>query len=99
LQSKAIAIENDLRGTLRRSFMAIAAAVDGLGITLESTRLAEHELSSGKLVVPLVGRASDKSYVGHYLVCPPQAKHRRSVRTFTKWIAKEMDLADASRRV
>lgn len=56
-----------------RSFMAIAAAVDGLGVTLESTRLAERELASGKLVAPLAGRASDLSYVGPYLVCPPQA--------------------------
>jgi DNA-binding transcriptional LysR family regulator len=75
--------------------MAIAAAVDGLGVTLESTRLAERELSSGKLVAPLIGRANDPSYVGHYLVCPPQAKHRRSVRTFTRWITKELGLAEA----
>ncbi len=81
-----------------RSFMAIAAAVDGLGVTLESTRLAERELSSGKLVAPLIGRANDPSYVGHYLVCPPQAKHRRSVRTFTRWITKELGLAEAGLR-
>jgi DNA-binding transcriptional LysR family regulator len=78
--------------------MAIAAAVDGLGVTLESTRLAERELSSGKLVAPLAGRASDPSYVGHYLVCPPQAKHRRSVRTFTRWITKEMGLAENNQK-
>lgn len=79
-----------------RSFIAIAAAVDGLGVTLESTRLAERELSSGKLVAPLLGRARDQNYVGHYLVCPPHARHRRSVRTFTKWITKEMGLGVAT---
>jgi DNA-binding transcriptional LysR family regulator len=75
-----------------RSFMAIGAAADGLGIALESTRLAERELSSGKLVAPLAGRAQDVAYVGHYLVYPPQAKHRRAVRTFAKWIAQELAL-------
>jgi DNA-binding transcriptional LysR family regulator len=81
-----------------RSFMAIAAAVDGLGVTLESTRFAERELASGKLVAPLAGRANDPSYVEHYLVYPPQAKHRRSVRTFTKWIARELGLAENGRK-
>jgi LysR family transcriptional regulator, glycine cleavage system transcriptional activator len=75
-----------------RSFMAIAAAVDGLGVTLESTRLAERELATGQLVAPLAGRAQDVTYVGHYLVYPPQARHRRSVRTFADWIARELSL-------
>lgn len=75
-----------------RSFMAIAAAVDGLGVALDSTRLAERELASGKLVAPLAGRAQDVGYVGHFLVYPPQAKHRRSVRTFADWITQELDL-------
>ena len=76
-----------------RSFMAIAAAVDGLGVTLESTRLAERDLDAGQLVAPLAGRAQDVAYVGHYLVYPPQARHRRSVRTFAQWIAAELGLS------
>ena len=35
-----------------RSFLAIAAAGEGLGVALESTRLAERELASGRLVRP-----------------------------------------------
>src|SRR5918997_1666054 len=49
---------------LDRSFLAIAAAVDGLGVTLESTRLAEGELAGGRLVRPLVGHAQDIRYIG-----------------------------------
>lgn len=75
-----------------RSFMAIAAAVDGLGVTLESTRLAEREIGSGQLVAPLAGRAQDVAYVGHYLVYPPQAKHRHSVRTFAGWITGQLGI-------
>jgi LysR family transcriptional regulator, glycine cleavage system transcriptional activator len=77
-----------------RSFMAIAAACDGLGVTLESTRLAERELQSGRLVIPLAGRSNDVTYVGHYLVYPPLAKHRKTVRIFRDWITQELNLAN-----
>ena len=36
-----------------RSFMSISAAVDGLGVCLESLLLAQRELDSGRLVAPL----------------------------------------------
>jgi LysR family transcriptional regulator, glycine cleavage system transcriptional activator len=75
-----------------RSFMAIAAAVDGLGIALESTRLAEREIACGQLVAPLAGVASDVRYIGHYLIFPPPMKFRRPVRLFASWLAKELRL-------
>ena len=80
------------RSRFDRSFMAIAAAVDGLGVALESTRLAEREIAQGLLVAPLSGVASDVRYVGHYLVFPPSMKFRRSVRSFAGWLTKELDL-------
>ena len=49
-----------------RSFLAIAAAVEGMGVALESTRLAERELASGPLVRPLAGLAEDVRYVGYH---------------------------------
>jgi DNA-binding transcriptional LysR family regulator len=76
-----------------RSFMAIAAAVDQMGVTLESTRLAERELARGDLVAPLRGTSRDITYVGHYLVFPPTAKPRRSVRMFASWLAAELGIA------
>jgi LysR family glycine cleavage system transcriptional activator len=75
-----------------RSFIAIAAAVDGLGIALESTRLAEREIKAGQLVAPLAGRTNDVRYVGHYLVFPRVAKARRSVRMFAHWLTQELAL-------
>jgi LysR family glycine cleavage system transcriptional activator len=75
-----------------RSFMAIAAAVDGLGVALESTRLAERELADGRLIAPLAGRARDVRYTGHYLVFPRVAKSRRAVRLFTQWLTTELGL-------
>ena len=53
-----------------RSFLAIAVACAGLGIALESTRLAEREIETGRIVAPLAGRAKDVEYIGHYLVFP-----------------------------
>jgi len=73
-----------------RSFLAIAAAADGLGVALESTRLAERELASGRLVAPLIESANNIRYVGHYLVCQQTGLRRRPVRTFATWMLVEL---------
>jgi LysR family transcriptional regulator, glycine cleavage system transcriptional activator len=73
-----------------RSFLAIAAAVDGLGVALESTRLAEREISSGRLVRPLAGLAEDVRYVGHHLAFPRSTRQRHSLRLFMTWLGTEL---------
>ncbi|KTR03701.1 LysR family transcriptional regulator [Aureimonas ureilytica] len=82
-----------------RSFLAIAAAADGLGVALESTRLAQREILSGKLVAPLAGRTRDLRYVGHYLCYPKSGSQRRLVGVFAEWLQAELGtpapLADA----
>jgi DNA-binding transcriptional LysR family regulator len=75
-----------------RSFLAIAAAADGLGVALESTLLAERELESGRLLAPLIGSARNIRYVGHRLVCPHASLRRRPVRTFTTWLLTTLGL-------
>jgi LysR family glycine cleavage system transcriptional activator len=75
-----------------RSFLAITAAADGLGVTLESTRLAEREIASGRLVRPLAGCAEDIRYVGHHLVFPRSTRQRHTLRRFTKWLGAELGL-------
>ena len=77
-----------------RSFLAIAAAASGLGIALESTRLAEREMREGILVAALYERAVDVRYVGHYLVFP-RALRRQTLQTFIQWIASELGLEAA----
>jgi DNA-binding transcriptional LysR family regulator len=76
-----------------RSFLAIAAAADGLGVALESTLLAERELASGRLVAPLAGRSRSIRYVGHHLVFPQALHQRRALRLFTNWLLRELKLA------
>ena len=75
-----------------RSFLAIAAAADGLGVALESLRLAERELASGRLVQPLAGQAKDVRYVAHWLVFPPAKEHFPPLRQFVGWLMAELDL-------
>lgn len=77
------------RARFDRSFLALAAAVDGLGVALESTRLAHRELAAGRLVGPLAGRATDCHYVGHRLVFP-QNTRRGALALFIGWLEAEL---------
>lgn len=75
-----------------RSFLAISAAVNGLGVALESTRLAEKEIAQGTLVPILADRANDVRYIGHFLVFPLLALRRQPLQMFKDWISKELGL-------
>lgn len=75
-----------------RSFLAIAAATQGLGVALESTRLAEKELASGRLVMPLDQKAIPIRYVGHNLVFPRHVRQRDPLRTFAEWLLAELEV-------
>lgn len=76
-----------------RSFLAIAAACDGLGVALESTRLAERELRSGRLVRPLEGLEREIHYTGHYLAFSHTGQQRYSIRIFQEWLLAELGLS------
>ncbi|MBS0558599.1 MAG: LysR family transcriptional regulator [Proteobacteria bacterium] len=83
----------DTRGPrFDRSFLSISAAADGLGVALESTRLAERELAAGRLVRPLAGACNDVTYTGHWLVFPRAKRYARSLTLFSEWLANELAL-------
>ena len=75
-----------------RSFISISAAADGLGVALESTRLAEREIASGRLVQPLRGLCEDVVYTGHWLVFPQAKRYARSMVLFMGWLTRELGL-------
>ncbi|MDH2329123.1 LysR substrate-binding domain-containing protein [Cereibacter sp. SYSU M97828] len=75
-----------------RSFLALTAAANGLGVALESTLLAETEIASGKLVQPLEGSTRPISYIGHHLVHPHAFRTRAPLRLFKEWIRAELRL-------
>ena len=78
-----------------RSNMAIAAAVNGMGVVLESTLLAQNELRSGALVAPLRETTHDIQYVGHYLVYPKRRTRHPAVEQFKKWLLAELESSHA----
>ena len=93
--------QNDLRlpGTARISFdraaLAISAAADGMGVALESVRLAEREITRGELVeigrdafVPL---ARDT----HFLSYRAKQAEAEKVATFRRWLSSEAGLSGA----
>lgn len=72
-----------------RSFLALDAAVNGLGITLESDVLARRELESGKLIRPLHRICRDNRYIGHYLAYPKSGGQRRLAHGFADWLTRQ----------
>jgi LysR family glycine cleavage system transcriptional activator len=78
-----------------RSFLSIAAAADGVGVALESLRLAEREIASGRLVRPLAGCTVDVAYSAHWLVYPNAKRMSPALRSFTDWLLAELDLPPA----
>jgi DNA-binding transcriptional LysR family regulator len=75
-----------------RSFISISAAADGLGVALESTRLAERELASGRLVQPLKRLCEDVVYTGHWLVFPQAKRYARPLVLFLGWLTRELGI-------
>jgi DNA-binding transcriptional LysR family regulator len=71
-----------------RSFMVIATAANGLGVALESTRLAQRELAEGKLVAPLLGCSIRETL--HSLVYPLIHAERPIIRAFETWLLEEL---------
>ena len=79
-----------------RSHMAIDAAVNGIGIALESDLMMWRELQDGTLVCPL-RLPPPASRVTQWLVCPHDRLRRRRIRTFLDWVRAERDLWLAAR--
>lgn len=73
-----------------RSAMAIAAAVDDLGVVLESSLLTEREIATGKLVAPLREQTASVRYVGHYLVHPKRHRQHAAFVQFKRWLLAEL---------
>jgi DNA-binding transcriptional LysR family regulator len=75
-----------------RSSLSLAAAVDGIGVALDSVRLAERELRDGRLVLPLAGRSQTMTLVGHRLVFPAGADRKPALAKFAGWLLAELEL-------
>ena len=67
-----------------QSFMAIEAAVEGLGIALGRTRFVEADIAAGRLVVPFdVVLPAD---AGFYIVAPEATADDAKIALFRRWL-------------
>jgi LysR family transcriptional regulator, glycine cleavage system transcriptional activator len=71
---------------LDRSTMAIEAAVDGLGVVLESEILAAEELADGRLVAPFGERTYTVETTSYFLVRSPGSRSGPQIAAFEKWL-------------
>lgn len=76
-----------------RSFMAIRAAVDGLGVCLDSMLLAEQELRNGELVVVLPETAMRVR--GHGLLALRSKSGAEKLGAFQDWMFQELQVTKA----
>lgn len=71
-----------------RSHMSIDAAVQGIGVALESNFMMFNELQTGSLDIPVVDSLPIPA-VTQWLVCPPDNMRKREVRKFMEWISQQ----------
>ena len=71
--------------------VAISAAADGMGVALESTRLAAREIERGELVV--LGERSLQKIVRpvHFLSVRSVDRARAPVVAFVRWVQAQSD--------
>lgn len=84
-----------LRGThFDRSYMAIDAALDGMGVALESRLAADADLASGRLVSPVASRQSFV-HILYWFVCPFEKLEREAVQRFRAWLRSHPEMLHA----
>jgi LysR family glycine cleavage system transcriptional activator len=77
-----------------RSAMAISAAVDSLGIVLESDVLTQTERIHRTLVAPFAAPEAEITSVGHYLAIGRTARSGRNAALFIQWLADTIPTAN-----
>src|SRR5579875_3170333 len=71
-----------------QGFMAIQAAVEGLGVALGRSRFVEADIAAGRLVRPFdVVLPAD---AGYYVVAPEQTAAMRKVALFREWLIESV---------
>lgn len=71
------------------SGLALAAAIDGLGIALASKSIAGAEIAAGRLAAPF--KVAVQQPYAYYLVAPEAISGRPAVETFRRWLIEEAE--------
>jgi DNA-binding transcriptional LysR family regulator len=83
------------RPSFDRAALAISAAVDGMGVALETTRLAERELARGDLIELGAGVFAPLSRETHFLSYRANERDVEKVKCFCDWVLAKAGLEDA----
>jgi LysR family glycine cleavage system transcriptional activator len=70
--------------TFDQSFMAMQAAIEGVGVALGRSRFAETDIAAGRLVAPFDVRLPTDA--GYYVVAPEQTADTRKIALFRDWL-------------
>ena len=85
---RKVQLDMDRGPRFDRSFMAISAAVDGLGVCIDSLLLAQQELRTGKLVIPFP--TEGMKVQGHAFVTLRSKADLPKIRIFREWLFDEL---------
>ncbi len=84
------------RPSFDRAALAISAAVDGMGVALETTRLAERELSRGDLIELDGGVFAALARETHFLSCRVNERNIKKVKCFCDWVLAKAGLGETA---
>ena len=87
--ARAAPLDPGQRVLFDRSHMAIDAAVDGMGIALESTLMMWRELRDGTLICPCARASRASALTTQWIVCPFEHLHKKKVILFLDWLRAE----------
>jgi DNA-binding transcriptional LysR family regulator len=85
-----LALPSRTRLSFDRAALAISAAADEMGVTLESARLAEREIARGDLVELGSGSFVPVSRETHFLTQRSNERHVEKVRVFREWLFEKV---------
>ncbi len=89
---KLVATPGRLAFRFDRTTLALEAAIQGLGVALESRQLATPHIDRGKLL-PVFDAAWALSVRGHFVVYPERHAQRPEVVKFVAWLREEVEAA------
>jgi DNA-binding transcriptional LysR family regulator len=72
-----------------RAQLSLDAAVQGLGIALESSTIAAPHIEAGRLV-PLFPKEKSIKVQAHFVVCPKRHAKRKEVALFLNWLKRQV---------
>lgn len=85
------------RPSFDRGALAVSAAVDGMGVALETTRFAERELSRGDLIEAGRSEFLRISRETHFYCQRTNERRTEKIKFFKEWLFEQVEIADNAR--